>query len=275
MRIALKVAYIGTDYHGFQVQPNARTIEGEIIRALQELEIIKNRHEANYGAAGRTDAGVHALGQVIAFDTKNPDVAIPRAVNSKLPETIWAWARAIVPDNFDPRRGALSREYSYIMTGKYELSLLEDACRILEGVHDFSNFATPDKERTSVSRIESIKMQVRREFIIMDIRADFFLWHMVRKIATAMKMIGGGARDISWLEAMLDPLQFSEGLEPAPAYGLLLKNVEYKDITWNEDDYAMKLISNNLEKQFHVHSVMAEMLRELKESMTEDYASGI
>lgn len=275
MRIALKIAYIGTDYHGFQVQPNVSTIEGEIFRALRELNIINNPHEANYIAAGRTDKGVHALGQVIAFDTDNPNVAIPRAINSKLPGTIWTWARAIVSDDFNPRRDALSREYRYIMVGKYEISLLEGACRVLEDVHDFSNFATPDKKRTSVSRIESIQILVRRDFTIIDIKADFFLWHMVRKIATAMKMIGSGARDITWLEAMLDPSHFNEGLEPAPAYGLLLKNVEYKDITWNEDDYTMKLISNNLEKQFLVHSVMAELLRELKENMTGDYAAGI
>ncbi len=275
MRIALKIAYIGTDYHGFQVQPDVRTIEGEIFRALRELNIINNPQETNYGAAGRTDKGVHALGQVIAFDTDNPNVAIPRAINSKLPGTIWTWARAIVPDDYDPRRDALSREYRYIMTGKYEISVLKDACRILEGEHDFSNFATPDKERAGMTRIEFLEMRVEREFTIMDIRADFFLWHMVRKIATAMKMIGSGARDITWLEALLDPSQFSEALEPAPAYGLLLKNVEYRDITWNEDDYTMKLISNNLEKQFLVHSVMAELLRELKENMTEDYAAGI
>jgi tRNA pseudouridine38-40 synthase len=109
----------------------------------------------------------------------------------------------------------------------------------------------------------------------MDIKADFFLWHMVRKIATALKLIGSSARDVTWLEAMLGPSQFSEALEPAPANGLLLKNVEYKNITWNEDDYAMKLISNNLEKQLLIHSVMAELIRELKENMSEDHASGI
>ncbi len=240
MRIALKVAYIGTDYHGFQVQPDVKTIEGKLLRALSELSIINNRHEANYIAAGRTDKGVHALGQVIAFDTDNPEVAHPRAINSRLPPTIWTWARAKVPDDFDPRRDALSREYRYIMCGKYNVSSLRSASKLLKGTHDFSNFATPDKERTNTCKIEKIKIRVERDFIIMDIKANYFLWHMVRKIATAMKMVGCGARDISWLEQMHTPSEFTEGLEPAPAYGLILKNVEYENVEWTEDTYTKK-----------------------------------
>ncbi len=265
MRIALKVAYLGTDYHGFQVQPDVKTIEGEIFRALHELNIINNPQEANYIAAGRTDRGVHALGQVIAFDTANPDVAIPRAINSRL-RNIWTWARAEVPSDFDPRRDARYREYRYIMVGKYNISLLRKASRLLKGTHDFSNFATPDKERNSICTIEKIDIHAKRELVIIDIRANYFLWHMVRKIATAMKMIGSGTKDMPWLEKMLN-LEANEALEPAPAYGLVLRNVEYENITWDEDAYAKKTISENIEEQFLMHNVMAEMLREFKESM--------
>ncbi len=267
MRIALKVAYIGTDYHGFQVQPDVKTIEGELFRALIESDIIKNPHEANYTAAGRTDKGVHALGQVISFDTDKPDLAIPRAINSRLPQTIWTWARAEVPSDFDPRRDALFREYRYIMCGKYSIFTLRKASKLLKGTHDFSNFVTPEKDRTNICRIEKVKMRVEREFTIMDIRANHFLWHMVRKIATAMKMVGCGAKDTAWLEQMLDPARFTEGLEPAPAYGLVFKNVEYQNITWSEDAYAKRMIRENLEQQFLWHGVMAEMLKDLKESM--------
>jgi tRNA pseudouridine38-40 synthase len=102
----------------------------------------------------------------------------------------------------------------------------------------------------------------------MDISAHHFLWHMVRKIATALKMIASGNRDIPWLEKMLLPSQFREALEPAPAHGLILKNVEYKDIDWKEDAYARKKASENLEDEFLWHSVMAQMLNELKKDMT-------
>ncbi len=267
MRIALKVAYIGTGYHGFQVQPDVRTIEGEIFRSLCELNIINNPHEANYIAAGRTDRGVHALGQVIAFDTANPDVAIPRAINSRL-RNIWTWAKTEVPPSFDPRRHAKHREYRYVMVGKYNTSLLRKTSRLIKGTHDFSNFATPYEKRNSICTIEKMDIHTKRELVIIDIRANYFLWHMVRKIATAMKMVGSGSRDISWLEEMLNPAQFTEGLEPAPAYGLVLRNVEYENITWNEDAYAKKTMSENLEEQFLWHGVMAETLKELKDSMT-------
>ncbi len=265
MRIALKVAYIGTDYHGFQVQPDVKTIEGEIFRALHELNIINNPQEANYIAAGRTDRGVHALGQVIAFDTANPDVAIPRAINSML-RNIWTWARADVPSDFDPRRDARYREYRYIIIGKYNISLLRKASRLIKGTHDFSNFATPYKQRNSICTIEKIDIHAKRELVIIDIRANYFLWHMVRKIATAMKMMGSGTKDMTWLEKMLN-LEFNEALEPAPACGLALRNVEYENITWYEDVYAKKTISENIEEQFLMHNVMAEMLGEFKESV--------
>jgi len=264
MRIALKIAYLGTNYHGFQVQPGIRTIEGELFRALRELNIINNPHEANYIAAGRTDKGVHALGQVVAFDTDNPDVAIPRAINSRL-TNIWAWARAEVSKDFDPRRDAKHREYRYIMHGSYDLSLLQEAARLFNGIHDFSNFATPEKGRATTCRIEKIDIHAEKDFTLIDIRANYFLWHMVRKIATALKMVGSGARDIAWIEKMLNPSQFTEGLEPAPAYGLVLRNVEYGNVTWEEDAYARKSISESIEEQFLMHGVMAEVLKELME----------
>ncbi len=269
MRIALKVAYIGTDYHGFQIQPDVNTIEGELFRALQELDIIVNPHEANYIAAGRTDAGVHALGQVIAFDTEKPEIVQPRVVNSKLPAGIWTWANAQVPDDFDPRRDALSREYRYIMCGQYNISLLRNASRLLKGVHDFANFSTPDKDRSSISMVQSINVRVEREFMILDIQANHFVWHMVRKIATALKLVGNGTHDLKWLEQMLSPGEYTEGLEPAPPYGLVFKDVEYRNIIWCEDAYAKKAIKEKLDRQFLWHGVMAEMLRELKESLAD------
>lgn len=268
MRIALKVGYIGTDYHGFQIQPGVKTIECELFASLVKLNLIKSPHEANYTASGRTDKGVHALGQVIAFDTPESGLAIPAAINSNLPGTIWTWARAHVPDNFDPRRHAKSREYMYIMPGKLDISLIKSASGLIEGKHDFSNFITPEKGRNSSTVVYSLNIRTVGEFTIMDISADHFLWHMVRKIATALKMIESGKRDIPWLEKMLQPSKFHEALEPAPAHGLILKNVEYRDIDWKDDAYAKKKTSENLEDEFLWHSVMAQMLNELKNDMT-------
>jgi tRNA pseudouridine38-40 synthase len=267
MRIALKLAYIGTDHHGFQVQSNAKTIEGELFRVLRELNIIHDPHEAKYIAAGRTDRAVHALSQVVAFDTEKPNIAMPSAINSRLDGTIWAWARAEVSPGFDPRRFAKYREYRYIMFGRFDLSIMKEASQQLIGKHDFYNFAKNDNERRTISTIKKIDVHEAGEFTVIDIRADHFFWHMVRKIATAMKMVGTGERDTSWFEKMLHPSQFSEGLQPAPASGLIFKNVEYDNITWDEDTYAKRHISKTLDEMFLQHAVMAQLLREFKDGM--------
>jgi len=267
MRIALKIAYIGTDYHGFQVQSNAKTIEGDLFRALCEMNIINDPLEAKYIASGRTDRGVHALSQVIAFNTEKPNIAVPSAINSRLDGTIWAWARAEVSPGFDPRRYAKSREYMYIMYGRFDLSIIKEASQQLIGKHDFINFSKNDNERRTICTIKKIDVHEAGEFTIIDITADYFFWHMVRKIATALKMVGTGERDTSWFKKMLDPSQFGEGLQPAPAYGLIFKNVEYDNITWKEDKYTKRIISKSLDEMFLKHSVMAQLISEFKDGM--------
>jgi len=267
MRIALKLAYIGIDHHGFQVQPNVKTIEGELFRALCELNIINDPHEAKYIASGRTDRGVHALGQVVAFNTEKPNIAVPSAINSRLNGSIWVWARAEVSPGFDPRRFAKYREYMYIMLGRFDLSTMKEASQLITGKHDFYNFVKNDNERITICTINKIDVHEAGEFTIINIRADYFFWHMVRKIVTAMKMVGMGERDTLWFEKMLHPSRFSEGLQPAPAYGLIFKNVGYDNITWNEDKYTKRIISKTLDEMFLERAVMAQLLREFKDGM--------
>lgn len=268
MRIALKLAYIGTDYNGMQIQPGVPTIEGELFRALVDLNIISDPRSARYGSSGRTDSGVHALGQVVAFDTENANLAVPRVINSILPPSLWAWSRAEAPENFDPRRHAISREYRYIMCGCSNIPPMRKASKLLQGTHDFSNFATLDEDKSMVRTIERIDVRLDGKFVFLDIKANSFLWHMVRKIVTALQMIGNGMRDMEWLEQMLHPEEFQEGLEIAPAYGLLLKNVEYAvNLQWEDEVYAKKVASERLKERFMWHGVMAEIFNELKENM--------
>lgn len=268
MRIAFKIAYIGTDYHGFQIQKNASTIEQELFSVLKELNLIKNPKSARYSGSGRTDAGVHALGQVVAYDTDNPKLSIPRVINSLLPPSIWVWSRAEVPDDFSPRRHAVSREYRYIMCGCANIPLIRKASRLLIGTHDFSNFGAKNNDQYTVRTVKRIDIRLDGDFVTLDIEADSFLWHMVRNIVTALQMIGNEGRDIEWLENMLQPEEFKEGLEPAPAYGLLLKKVNYNiDIPWEDDAYSKKISAKRLHEKFIWHGVNAEIFNELKKSM--------
>jgi tRNA pseudouridine38-40 synthase len=265
MRVALKLAYIGTEFHGSQIQPNVMTVEGEFFEALRNIGIIESPKSANYTFAGRTDAGVHALGQVVAFDTEKPNLAIPRVINSELPPTIWAWARAQVPVDFDARRDAISRHYRYVISGEgYEISKVRDASKLLLGTHDFKNFVRIDGDKSTVRTIDSINARVDGALIKIDVIGNSFLWNMVRKIVTALFMIGKGLRDKDWLLQMLNPETYEEGIEPAPAYGLTLLKVNYeKPIEWIEDDYSIKRASEQNQKIALRHRVMAEVMQEL------------
>ncbi|WP_445475063.1 tRNA pseudouridine(38-40) synthase TruA [Methanococcoides methylutens] len=265
MRVALKIAYVGSNYHGSQVQPQVPTIEGELFKALKELEIITDPKSANFISSGRTDAGVHAMGQVIAFNTDVPNLAIPRVINSKLPGTIWAWAHSLVPDNFDPRRHAVSRSYRYIMCGEqYDISKIRSASKLLIGSHDFANFCTNEAGRRTVRTVERIDVRVSGNLTRIDVEANSFLWNMVRKIVTALMMVGSGVRDEEWLEQMLDPDFYEEGLESAPSYGLVFMDVHYPiPVEWTEDGYAIRRAHERVHEHLVRYRVMADVLEHL------------
>ncbi len=266
MRVALKIAYIGSDYHGSQVQPELATIEGSLFRALKELEIIEDPKSSGFISAGRTDAGVHSRGQVVAFNTNSPNLAIPRVVNSKLPGDVWAWAHAIVPDDFDPRRHAISRSYRYVMCGElYAISQIRSASRLMLGTHDFANFCTTVDGKNTFRTVQKIDVRVSGNLTRIDVVANSFLWNMVRKMVTALMMVGSGVRDEVWLAQMLDPDSYEEGLEPAPSYGLTLMDVDYpQSPEWVEDGYAIRRLNENIHDLLVRYRVMAEVFEGLK-----------
>lgn len=265
MRVALKIAYVGTGYHGSQIQPDVATIEGELFNAFKQLEIMENPKDAYFKSSGRTDAGVHAREQIIAFNTDRPNLAIPRVINSKLPSSIWAWAHAEVPDHFDPRRDAISRVYRYIMSGEeYDISRIRSASKILIGRHDFSNFCSKNEDNDTVREVKRIDVRVSGALTKIDIEANSFLWNMVRKIVTALTMVGSDVRDEAWLKQMLEPESYEEGLEPAPSYGLTLMEVKYPfQIPWIEDVYSLRRASEKVHEYLVRHRVMAEVMQEL------------
>ncbi len=275
-RIALKIGYLGTNYHGFQVQPQVQsksevpTIEGELFKALKKLDIMEDRKSVNYSYAGRTDKGVHALSQVVSFDTTNANVT-PRMINSVLPDDIWVYALAKPHSGFNARKDAISREYRYFLFSHTDLDLDMDITRIraaselLIGTHDFSNFAQQEDNETGthVREIKRIEMDMdiekRNSVIIMDIEANGFLRKMVRKIVSVLSMVGSGIKDKRWVEDLLE-LRVKEQIEPAPAFGLVLKNVSYRDVKFVEDDYAKGRIEARLKKDLVFHATIAEVL---------------
>jgi len=277
-RIALKLGYLGTYYHGFQIQPQSAgpTIEGELFKALTRLNIIEDRAASNYFAAGRTDKGAHALSQVVSFDTANPNVT-PRMINSMLPDDIWTFALVKPPSDFNARRDAISREYRYFLPLQpdedMDITRMREASELFIGTHDFSNFSQPPGHKEHEAEYYSPRREIKRieiatetersnSFIIIDIEADGFLRKMVRKIVSALKLVGSGAKDKRWIEDLVE-LRVTEQIEPAPAFGLILKNVAYRGITFVEDDYAKRRIAARIKEDLTYHATMAEVLGDM------------
>ncbi len=264
MRVALKLAYIGSAYYGSQVQSDVATVEGEVFRAFQQIGIMDDPRSANFQSSGRTDAGVHATGQVVAFDTDKTNLSIPRVINNELPNSIWAWSHALVPDDFDPRRHATSRAYRYILHAEqHDISLIRSASKLLLGTHDFANFCTPNSDKITVRTVNRIDVRVNGNLIKIDIEAKTFLWKMVRKVATALVMVGSSVRDLDWFKQMLDPEAYEEGLKPAPAYGLTLMDVQYQQPPeWIDDGYAIRRANGHVQENLVYHRVMGEVMGE-------------
>ena len=263
-KIALKLAYIGTKYSGFQTQPGRLTIEETLIQALTKIGIIKDQQSAHFSASGRTDKGVHALGAVIAFETDAPILATARNVNSELPPDIWTWGRAHVPLSFDARRTAVGRSYRYILHDSgYDIRSMREVSERLQGIHDFRNF-TLEKNVSTIREIKSVVVRVSGSFVIIDVAADSFLWNMVRRIVTGLTLVGSGKRHVTWVEEMLNPDQHEEGLMAAPPHGLILTQVDYNDVNFVEDEYAKKRATKMLQKEILYHGVMTEVLKMLR-----------
>jgi pseudouridylate synthase I len=266
MKIALKIGYEGTQFAGSQIQPEQRTVEGELLKALKEVDAIENIETANLSSSGRTDAGVHAISQVVTFHAANPRMAIPRVLNSKLPRDVWAWAYAEVPDDFDPRRHAVRRKYRYVLNAEdYDISKMRDAAKLMIGEHNFSNFAKKDKNnpRSTVRRIERLDIRSTGPVIKIDIVANAYLWNMIRKIVSALTFVGRNSRPIEWISLMLDPENYEEGIEPAPAYGLVFLEVQYDpEPEWVIDSYAVKHTNDHFLREANRFRVISTILEQ-------------
>lgn len=245
MRIALGVEYDGSAYHGWQRQDHDGILT--VQASLEEALSIVANQSIEVFCAGRTDAGVHGLGQVVHFDTSVMRSAYSWVFgpNSNMPHDVnVTWAK-IVDDTFHARFSALSRSYRYIIYNHsvrpslwrhyatwYHRPLderrMNQAAKCLLGEHDFSSFRSVDcQSKTPLREIYSIAVQRKNHWIILDVKADGFLHHMVRNIVGVLLEIGEGRRDPVWIEEVLQVRDRSKAGVTAPANGLYLMAVEY------------------------------------------------
>lgn len=247
-RVKLTVAYDGTDYCGWQIQQNGKTIQGELNRYLSELlgEEIKTM------GASRTDAGVHALGNVAVFDTsaRMPIDKIAFALNARMPEDIKIQSSVEVPPDFHPRFTRTVKTYEYRILnrtfadptrrfntffyyGKLDTSLMEQAAGYLVGEHDFKGFATESPQvLNTVRTIYQAEVFVEEEVIRFRIQGNGFLYNMVRIIAGTLLEIGKGTYPPGHIRRVFREKNRDLAGPTARACGLTLIGIYYPD--WDE-----------------------------------------
>jgi tRNA pseudouridine38-40 synthase len=247
MRIALGIEYDGTNYKGWQIQPNQRTVQGELEKALSQ---VADKTITSMQVAGRTDAGVHAIEQIVHFDTDivRDERAWVFGTNRFLTakDTSVLWAKQ-VPDEFHARFSAQNRRYRYIIYSReirpsflsnlvswerrsLELESMQQAANYLIGEHDFDAYRTVACQAHSpIKHVYSLDITEKNNIFYLDIEANAFLHHMVRNIAGVLLSIGSGEKPPQWAKQVLDSRDRTKGDVTAPAGGLYLTKVGYDD----------------------------------------------
>lgn len=227
-RIALKLAYDGTKFFGFQRQPGKATVEGSLMTALAKVGAISSPRECGYRSSSRTDRGVSALGNIVSIRTDFPAASLCSAVNSEL-DRAWAISAVDVADDFNPR-AARQRWYRYYLPKSgQDRGLMEEIAQRFVGVHDFSGYSRRDT-RNPMRKIDSIEITDAGIFHALDFRAKSFLWNMVRRIVWMVNEGSGGRMPLDAIgpEPARKPLRL--GLSP-PEYLVLMDidcGIEFK-----------------------------------------------
>ena len=245
MKIVLAIEYVGTRYHGWQFQRNANSVQAEVERALSKIacEPIK------VYCAGRTDKGVHASHQIVHFNTvaERDLKAWYLGTNTHLPDDInIVWAK-VISDDFHARFSAQSRAYHYVIYNDkirpthyaegvtwhphhLDEQAMQIAAKYLIGEHDFSSFR--DKEcqaKHPIRTIQFIHVQRYGKIIVLHLKANAFLHHMVRNIVGTLLPIGQGIEPASWMDNVLQAKDRTQAGITAPSAGLYLTEVNYPE----------------------------------------------
>lgn len=244
-RWALLLQYDGTEFAGSQWQPNQPTVQGALQSAIADL----TGGTTSVSLAGRTDAGVHALGQTASFTCEMSSEQVPsrrwvRGINHFLPASIAVQAAVPVADDFDPRRDAISRTYVYairradqrqplwerrawVVPTRCCAELVQSALAVLVGRHDFAAFTPPTDDRSTVRTLREASLEIDGEQLTLRFRADSFLHHQVRRMVGAVVEVGLGRMTLNEFLRKLEQAEPGSMGPTAPARGLTLVAVDY------------------------------------------------
>ena len=244
-RFKLTIEYAGTRYSGWQIQKNARTVQGELDRAVRDLT---GRSDFELYGSGRTDAGVHALAQVAHLDVSTPLSAdlLRRRLNDDLPADINILAATQVPHRFHARHDAVARRYVYQIARRrtafakpfvwwvkepLDVARMRVAAGAFVGKQDFQSFAEKDDrdDRSTLVQVERLDIAADGDLLLIAIEGSHFLWKMVRRIVGVLVEIGRGGLDPEATAAFLRESTGAPARLTAPASGLFLERVYYKN----------------------------------------------
>ncbi len=244
MRIAAGIEYDGRAFCGWQSQKGVRTVQDCVEKAISTVA----NHELRVTCAGRTDTGVHAVGQVVHFETHalRSMRSWVLGANANLPEDVCLqWAEP-VEQSFHARFSATSRRYRYVVSNRWvrpavlagrvtwchralDEKRMQEAARLLEGEHDFTTFrALACQSKSPIRHVYSVEVSKRGDYVYIDVHANAFLHHMVRNIVGVLMAIGATERPVSWVSELLELRERAQGGVTAPPEGLYLVGVEYE-----------------------------------------------
>jgi tRNA pseudouridine38-40 synthase len=270
MRVALRLAYEGSSLWGFARQPGKPTVEGILLEALKRSGLVEGPKQARYEAAARTDRGVGALGQVVAFDSTRDSTE--EELNSLLPPELTVLAAVEVPTAFSPRREALFRHYRYVLPlpEPFDLREARRGARLLETASDFSPFCRPEPGKPSFCKLFLVGVRAEGGILKADFVATHFLHQQVRRMMGALLLLGQGKMELEELWSLTRKGGRMRG-EPAPAEGLFLVGVGYRGMAFPPSAGAVERFARELGRRPGWRSL--EMLRMLREEF-EDINKG-
>jgi len=245
----ITLAYDGTAYAGWQVQPGVPTVQGTVEQALERIVGAPVR----VVASGRTDAGVHARAQVAGFRcaTRLPPDTLRRALNANIPADIYVSELCVAPESFHAIRDAVAKRYRYVIQDgplrdvfsrttawqlgyRLDVPRMQSAAQFLVGKHDFRSFETAGApRRTSIRTVHELAVMrlahQHLEPVAIEVEADGFLYNMVRNIVGSLVLVGRGTQEPAWISEVLAAQDRTRAGATAPAEGLMLLYVRYLD----------------------------------------------
>jgi tRNA pseudouridine38-40 synthase len=268
-RYVIKFAFDGRLFSGYARQPEGGTVEDELLEALHRADIIQDSREAAFSSSSRVDRGVSAIGAAAAFDATVGMERVLRPLNAHTTRLV-AHSIAQVDPGYDPRRRASSRLYRYHFRQEDDLGGLDvPAMRVAAheflGEHDFSAFARLDGRNPRRS-IADISVERRSGALVLDVRGRSFLWNQIRRMASAIRMVGTGETRVAELRAALHD---GEGgpFPPLPSHGLFLMDVAYDDLEFLKTQDYPKGALGRLREGYHQELCSVRYYEYLRESV--------